>query len=387
MEGLNSLRNCPKRPHKKSRSGCTPCKTRRVKSIRPVSPTVCNAHFNGQCDERTPQCTRCIRQGSQCDLLSSHRQQVAAPRLYPSPIAVDTSLDLNMLDLELIHHWTISTYDSLTSSPLLRIFWLRNTVKVGFRCGFVMRAILALSAVHMGYHQPDQREVLLHHALTYHNMAAMGARESMDSVTRTENVEMWENLFLYSVLLIFYSRSEHHTPDWMAFFRGSRHLGQASESHQRSSSLTHPLINYMMGMSRCRERVSQASHFTTLLDRIHRLQNTRSASEQAAFMHATEELSLTFAVLSEFAETRDMLHAFLWISNVSDHRGDFIALLQDPTPSQEALVIFNYFCIIIQRIPARWWSERWVQGLKNGAFNLLDEEHKTWITEPPFWDN
>lgn len=173
----------------------------------------------------------------------------------------------------------------------------------------------------------------------------------------------------------------------MAFFLGSRHIGLAFTLHSLHSSysLTHPLITYMMSMSFCRTKVSQGPHLTTLLDRLRRLENDCPSPERAVHVHAAQELDIIFTVLSEFAETRDMLHAFLWINMVSDQT-DFISLLQTPKPSQEALVIWTYFCMISQRLPTPWWSQRWAQGLRNRTLEMLDEEHKTWVVELQFWD-
>ncbi|KZL77756.1 C6 zinc finger protein [Colletotrichum tofieldiae] len=380
MEELPTLRHGPKRPHKKVRTGCVPCKRRKIK-----------------CDERRPQCSQCIRQGSQCDLRSSSPTRPPMAKLSFGPILAENPLSLNMLDLELIHHWTMSTYDSLTTSPLLRTFWLRDAVKIGFRCDFVMRTILALSAVHLGSVNPGRREVLLLHALTHYNLAAVGARESMHPRNHMRNVERSENQFLYSVLIMFYvisqlnssqgvffdrkGQADQNAPDWMVFFKGSRYFALSCESLHDSNSLTHPIINYSMEMHYCQEKVSQGPHFTALFDRIHRLEDSCPASEKAIYLHAVQELDMTSRVFSEFAETRDVLHAFFWISNVSDHRGDLIALLQKPIPSQEALVIFTCFCIMSKGLPARWWSQGWVEALEIATFDLLDEENKTWVTE------
>lgn len=216
MEELPTLRHWPKRTHRKVRTGCTICKISKVKvsglnergaSRFPESAvlTASNFYLVGQCDEKKPQCSRCIKQGTRCDISSGDTKQPSTP-LSVSSISAQMSLRLNMLDLELIHHWTLSTHDSLTSHPLLRPFWLRNAVKVGFRCAFVMRTILALSAVHLGTLNPERREVLLQHALTHQNLAATTAREFIHPGVHIEDTEMQENLFLYSVLVLFYGR-------------------------------------------------------------------------------------------------------------------------------------------------------------------------------------
>ncbi|KAK1518048.1 C6 zinc finger protein [Colletotrichum costaricense] len=178
------------------------------------------------------------------------------------------------------------------------------------------------------------------------------------------------------------SRKEISSPDWMVFFHGSRSIALASMALHTTTSLTHPVIGYTIGMLADRERTSKKQYLSTLLARI---RQTELNEHYETYLHAAEELEATFAVLAEFPESRDIFHGFLWISNVSDHRGDLIALIQGHNASQEALVVYTYFCKIIQRLPTRWWSEKWVRGLKDGAFASLDEEHRTWVVELPSW--
>ncbi|KAK7449903.1 C6 zinc finger protein [Colletotrichum acutatum] len=303
-----------------------------------------------------------------------------------------------MLDLELIHHWTLYTYDSLTVSPVIRTFWLRNAAQIGFRCDFVMRSLLALSAVHLATLNPAREEALFRHALKHHNTSTAATIASIHHIDQVEDIAMRENLFLYSMFIMFYiisqtehpqdaffgrpSRKETSSPDWMVFFHGSRSIALASMALHTTTSLTHPVIGYTMGMLADRERTSKKQYLSTLLARI---KEVDSNEHYETYLHAAEELEATFAVLAEFPESRDIFHGFLWISNVSDHRGDLIALIQGRHASQEALVVYTYFCKMIQRLPARWWSEKWVRGLKDGALASLDEEHRAWVVELPSW--
>ncbi|KAF4856002.1 Sterol uptake control protein 2 [Colletotrichum siamense] len=386
MEDLPTLRRGPKKSHRKVRTGCTTCKRRKVK-----------------CDEERPICNQCVKQKADCDINSKSTSNFRQYELLDGPtLAPSQAPDLNMLDLELIYHWTLWTHDSLTLSPLLRTFWLRNTTKAGFRCDYVMRSILALSAVHLGHVNPVRSETLVRYALTQHNLAAATVRELIHHNDDSKSTETAENLFLYSVLINFYvisqtddphasffgrtGKTENDTPDWMAFFKGSRNLSLVS-SLLVSRSLTHPLIEHMVQMYSYRDLVAHGPYLNSLLQHMNTVKDGCFKPEISTYLHAAQELEATFGVLREYPETREIIHAFLLISNVSDHRGDFIALLQQPEPSQEALVIFTYFCMIPRRLPSRWWSEKWVKGLGDGAFSLLDDEHKAWIVEPPPWDS
>ncbi|KAF8861970.1 hypothetical protein BDZ45DRAFT_234475 [Acephala macrosclerotiorum] len=92
-----------RRVHKKTRTGCTQCKRRKVK-----------------CDQRKPSCASCKRQNRKCSL------EFLTPMAFPSHGAKDSrimsapklSLELSPssfdpLTNELLHHYTTALYASL----------------------------------------------------------------------------------------------------------------------------------------------------------------------------------------------------------------------------------------------------------------------------------
>ncbi|EAA32971.2 hypothetical protein GE21DRAFT_6726 [Neurospora crassa] len=178
-------------PHRKSRTGCSSCKRRKVK-----------------CDEEKP-CSNCIRFGLPCNLVPEnahfehgivgpaaptrrgrgrprknwadppHSQSTpsttpTSPLDDPTPlnqracVPTTTTIDLNITQAELLLHFTTTTAPSIggcDKHPHHLAFWTRNALHIGLAHPFVLHLLLADTAFHLAYltatHHHEQEEVLL----------------------------------------------------------------------------------------------------------------------------------------------------------------------------------------------------------------------------------
>lgn len=134
----------------------------------------------------------------ECDFVDT----VAVERLRVPASPEDDGLpssDLGMLDLELMHNYTVTTYATLSSDPLIRQLWKVTVPRIGLGCDYVMRSVLAVSALHIAFHRPDARDRFISKALLHHQLASRKAMRLMATVTP----ETAENLYLFSVLTIY----------------------------------------------------------------------------------------------------------------------------------------------------------------------------------------
>ncbi|KAL2877295.1 hypothetical protein SGCOL_007452 [Colletotrichum sp. CLE4] len=124
-----------KKAHKKSRGGCTPCKRRKVK-----------------CDEATP-CANCIRRNEPCTRLQQsstpERTSPAAASTGPAR-PLDPSGPVNLLHMQLLHHFQHATIPTLCFADV----WA-SVLPLAFRAEYLMTAILAVSARHLGTLRPE----------------------------------------------------------------------------------------------------------------------------------------------------------------------------------------------------------------------------------------
>ncbi|KAF3800295.1 hypothetical protein GCG54_00007742 [Colletotrichum gloeosporioides] len=132
---IDPTHNEPKkmRAHKKSRGGCGACKKRKVK-----------------CDEQTP-CSNCIRRNETCD--PPHKSS-ASPEKDASPASSrppDLSGPVNLVHLELFHHFQHVTIPTLCFAEV----WGPATF-LAFKEEYLMTAMLATSARHLSVLRPDE---------------------------------------------------------------------------------------------------------------------------------------------------------------------------------------------------------------------------------------
>jgi hypothetical protein len=110
---------------------------------------------------------------------------------------------LPLLELELLHNFTTKTYSTLTADPTIWPFWRDDVVQLGMSCDYIMRAVLAVSALHLAYHRPDRRDfyveegILLHQKASRSAMLVMAAGDNIDK-------DQTARLFLFSMLTMFF---------------------------------------------------------------------------------------------------------------------------------------------------------------------------------------
>ncbi|KAK2063546.1 C6 zinc finger protein [Colletotrichum caudatum] len=355
MPSTNMQSNPSRRSHPKTRTGCKTCKTRKIK-----------------CDEQRPACKNCIKHGVACGFLAS-------PSLDPMLSLSQHAGDLNFLDLELLHHYCNFTAHTLSENPLLREFWRINVVKLGLECDYVMRSILSLSALHIAHLNPERKDSLLEKSMAHHEMSSRTAVSLMQNV-QDENKAP---LFIFSVLTIYIvlanSRylneaplaSAEQSPDWIVLFCGTRYL----VGEPNTNPLISPIISRTVAHFQFREA---PCHHTRLGD----LEANINASESddgllAIYNHAINELYKSYGVFYESSEPQDIIDVFIWIAMVAD---DFLPLLRESR--QKALVIFLYFCMLLRQLRSQWWLDVWASNLYAKTYELLDEEHRSWIRDP-----
>lgn len=104
------------------------------------------------------------------------------------------------MDLELMHNFTTYTCTTLVSDPAVRQFFRTTAVHMAVNCEYVMRSILAVSALHLSRYRPRNREPYLERAMQHYQAATSEALQLMTDLRREE----CEKLHIFSVLTIYY---------------------------------------------------------------------------------------------------------------------------------------------------------------------------------------
>ncbi|KAK3300988.1 uncharacterized protein B0H64DRAFT_382376 [Chaetomium fimeti] len=243
----------PRRSHKKSRSGCRRCKSRKIK-----------------CDEVHPRCGNCVKHGVPCDFehpeIVAELQATAATEspstpastvnfgspisryasVIPGASAVATPLcrapstqavsqttppGHRLLELRLMHQYTAMTCKTFTfTAPVTEDIWKITVPNLAFTGSqHLADAILAVAALHLRSMVPNDKELIR----ASHAYMAASLAEYSAALTKGINHNNAESLFLTSTLIAFQSTATR------VFMKdevmvGAGNDGDASANRQRN---------------------------------------------------------------------------------------------------------------------------------------------------------
>ncbi|GFF52972.1 hypothetical protein IFM61606_06487 [Aspergillus udagawae] len=243
--------------------------------------------------------------------------------------------------------------------------------------------MLAISALHMAYLRPAQRQFYVSQAERHHNVALKFVTSNMTQLMNENS----SAVFLFSVLTSFFSCAQPRKLDdlllfqqgriseWLVLFRGAGTIVEYAQEELRSGPLA-ALLSIRQRRSDYRDTLStQGQPFMNDLEELVR-EEVKDQRELQIYLGAIQELRVSFALWSDTGawETGDV---FVWLLRVSE---EFLTLLREQ--QHVALVIFGYFCPLLRRLEWMWWLEGWSVHLLSRIHGLLDQEHRTWIQWP-----
>lgn len=117
------------------------------------------------------------------------------------------------IELELLHHFTFTTYTTFAHSPLVHEFYRTTLIRLGLKCDYLMQVLLSVSAQHLAYchgaSDTSKRDFYIAQGIELQRRAARGAVQFMN---RTDlDVEELINLFLFSVLTVHFGKGSRLT--------------------------------------------------------------------------------------------------------------------------------------------------------------------------------
>jgi hypothetical protein len=297
---------------------------------------------------------------------------------------------LNLLDLELLHNFSTSTCYTLSSDPALKTLWRINVPQLGFSYDFVMRGILALSALHLAYFQPEKREFFTAQATLQSQAGLQAATLILPYLTR----ENCSAIYIFSVLTCIYTLASPRkhgdllvlgstdVAEWLTLFRGTVSIIDSSDDALRVGVLG-PMFIAGARRAALRDAHANAAERSTeesQLDELRQvfLETVTDPHMLQVYMDAIDELQKSFTVAyKDVSQMTESTNVFIFLFRVSE---EYLLSLQQRT--QESLAIFAYFCVIAKRLDKNWWSEGWSNHLLSRVYAALDEEHRLWIRWP-----
>lgn len=292
---------------------------------------------------------------------------------------------MNMTELELLHNYSTSTAYTLSRHPVVQSVWRVIVPQIGFSSTYVMRAILALSALHLAYYRPTQKDFYIGQALLLHDTALRMANPILPDITP----ENCSSLYLFAALTCLISCAKPRIPgdfllvgksgisEWLNLFRGTR-LIIYSEIGTLMSGPLGPMFSIGSRRLGLRE-MGLGANDEHLLELQRLIKETVTEQKRLeTYDTAIHEIGKSFVTINSLEPERcEITDVFVWPLGVSE---EFLELLSQRQP--EALCIVAYFSVVLHQLNSVWWIEGWSTHLISSIYHALDHEHQHWIQWP-----
>jgi hypothetical protein len=294
-----------------------------------------------------------------------------------------------MLDLELLHNFCTSTCLTLHEEPNLKTLWKITVPQLGFQYDFVMRGILAVSALHIAHFVPDKSNHYMCQALTQHQSGLQVATAMLPDI----NDENCEAVWMFATLTLFFTLATARQTNeflmvgdslgggWLELIKGTYSILGTSHEKLRTGILG---PTFRAGAVRARLRDEASYNFPVDEDPTQELraQMAKSTLEPESYdlcMLAIEELRKSFALFHSGAarSPNESSDVFIWLFRVNN---GYLDLIRDHC--QDAVAIFAYFCVLLKILDHKWWMDGSSVHLIQQIWNTLDEDHRLWIRWP-----
>jgi hypothetical protein len=293
-----------------------------------------------------------------------------------------------VLDLELLHHYTTSTYRTFNMEPLtdeLDRLWQVEIPQQAFAHVFLLHQILAVASYHLAHLHPHSRQAYALRASQHQNAGIRRMRIALSDISPAN----CHALFASSSLLFIGSLAASSTSglaegptvddlvDVLILVKGVGSVLDSSQDILRSGPLSHIFAS----------RTSAAQASNPALDRVVlavgdflvEIAETEADDRVRATIHADAYRLVTAIrdalVRSTIAEYRVVA---AWPIQMSD---DLIPLLR--RRNMAALALLSYYCVVLHAAERQgyWFMQGWAPGVIQDIARSMEgpwKRHSAW---------
>jgi Fungal specific transcription factor domain len=295
-----------------------------------------------------------------------------------------STLELDTSDMELLHHYLVSTSYTLARHPTLQTQW-RKVPTFGFTTEYILRAILAISALHLAYKNPEKRHQYVSQANHHHEIALQAATPNFPHLVQPCSVAV----HLFSAFTGFITCAKPPKSDnflmlqggtisaWLTFIRGCKGIAICTDDTLKTGPLA-PMFSRSERMAQCRDQ--------QLHDKIACLEDLRQfvvgevadQEELRTYIDSIDELNKSFAmVFDKDPLDCEVADIFIWMLVIPK---EYLVLLSQQKPV--ALIIFAYYGVLLRQLQWAWWMDGWSTHIIFGAYELLDNRLRAHVRWP-----
>ena len=290
-----------------------------------------------------------------------------------------------MDELELLHHFTTETCYTLSDRPESHELWRVTVPQIAFHHDFLMRGILAISALHFSSLRPMKHEHYAHIGVQQQDAALSSFRpimQGMDNTNCDASFAMSSLIVVYgfespkvSDSLGMFSYNGEHSDEWLPLIRGVNSILQSlwpCVKCGRLSGLLHDQAGES-GTDLPSVLLEQLANLERLCESI-----TDDEADAVACKSALGQLRQCFVRINNKSRYEcEVSLAFMWPVMIPQH---FLTLLQRRIP--KALIILAHYCVILHHLDGYWWMRGWAAHILHNIQRELDDRWQYWIQWP-----
>lgn len=275
----------------------------------------------------------------------------------------------DLLNVQLMHHFTTSTYKTLVSTPKQRSLWCIQIPKLGFEHRYVLDMIFAVTAVHMSREAPSDPSHMAYAFRLYEK----SLKESSMALSQISPANC-DALYVFSVLALVFElgtlrgresllfNHDGSLAHWIVNCRGI-HAIIGSSWHHLNSGISKPMLEFSL-LDAGPEGIE--THLEVFKSHIE-----REFSSEAAEVY--------LKALSDLARSSRLANSgfFGWLCKFSNEYGDLLSQ-KDPY----ALVIFGYSCVTLKHAGPVYWIKECPERILLEIYEHLNASLRGWLLWP-----
>ena len=293
---------------------------------------------------------------------------------------------LHMDELELLHHFTTDTCFTLSDRSESHALWQITIPQEAFKHAFLMRGILATSALHLSFQRPERHDHYTNLAVRNQNSAISTFRTLITSMDQSNA----DAFFALSSLIVVYGFESpkasqtlglfnykgEHSDEWLPLIRGVNSIIMNVYpliKGGRLSGLLHDHRNPPPTTGLPTVLETQLDHLETMCEQA-------SGGEEVVQMYkaAVGALRDCFVRMNNrSAYECEVSIAFLWPVMIPQ---DFVDRLHREEPV--ALIILAHYCVILHHLDSYWWMNGWAMYIVQKIDRELDDDMRYWLQWP-----
>lgn len=247
----------------------------------------------------------------------------------------------------------------------------------GKKLGYLLPTISSLCAMHQTVQRKSHSSSTYARAVQHHITASARFRHAERGVHEGN----WLSILMFGVgHIMFNFAAAQFMPDcdfdFLSIFhilRGTAEIGDQIGVLLERSKLHSIIERRRRGM----DALSSPDGITEALDRLSLIEHPEGTFEttRTHCEHAIETLKWWVRFVD--GAPRTWKHFILWPASVTD---GFVTALKERQPV--ALLIYTYWCVVMQRAPKRWYANGWHQRVAAAAMSKIGPEYRALLEWP-----